>query len=80
MLPFVSESGPEGFSKNCSIDYNEVGTLYPSAVQASHRDSMMPRSWNDFGPFSFAPISTVLGDSVAGEGSGDGCREGFRAS
>ena len=41
---------------------------------------MMPRSWNDFGPFSFASISTSLVDAVTGDGSGDGRGEGFFAS
>ena len=54
--------------------------MYPSAVQASHRDSMIPRSWNDFGPFSWASVSTTLVDPVAGDGSGDDCREGFLAN
>lgn len=36
-----------------------VGFLYPSAAQASHNESIMPRSLNDFVAFS-APSSTTI--------------------
>ena len=76
MLRFVSESAPECFSIDETRDYDEISTLYPNAVHASHSDGMIPRSWNDFAAWPFALISPRLVDPVAGDGSEDDLGEG----
>ena len=44
-----------------------VGVIYPKAAQASHKDSIMPRSRKDLG---VAPsVSAAAADSSIGDGS-----------
>ena len=67
------------FSNTRDEDDNEIRTLYPNAVHASHRDCMIPRSWKDLWALSPGSISAGLLDRVVSDGSRDNCREGFFA-
>ena len=49
--------------------------MYPNAAHASHRDCMIPRSWNDFKARPFASISTSLVEPATGDGAEDGFGE-----